>query len=331
MQSSRSHQLQEPIARAIRDGSRAGLRTAVWLLSIMIPVSFAVLVLRWSGALGYVGDLFAPVFRFLDLPGSSALAFLSSLFISPYTAIAVMGELDLSVREVTILAMMILTAHNFLVEIAVLGTTGSRPLRMIAVRLVVALLAAWVLSLVLPARLDAIPAAIGNEGASLVASAGEVRPPFGRELGRWAVDSLLLTGRVAAILFALMIGERLLQEFGVVRWLGRRLGWLMRAFGLPRETTFLWVVSNTLGLTYGAGVLKKEVAEGQIPRREGDLLNHHVAICHSLLEDTLLFVALGVPAFWITVPRLAFAVLVVWERRAELAIRDRRRERASRS
>jgi len=113
MHPSRSHQLRGPVARAVRDGSRAGLRTAVWLLSIMIPVSFVVLVLRWSGALAYVGDLFAPVFRFLDLPGSSALAFLSSLFISPYTAIAVMGELDLSVREVTIQAVVVISPDRW--------------------------------------------------------------------------------------------------------------------------------------------------------------------------------------------------------------------------
>lgn len=280
----------------------------------MLPVSFAILVLRRTGVLTMVGDFLTPLFELLDLPGSSALVFLTSLFISPYSAIAVMGELSLSVREVTILAIMILTAHNFLVEIAVLGTTGSRATRMIVVRLVVALLAAWVLSLLLPESLGDEIAAIGSQA---VGSA----PSFLADLGAWAVSSLQLIGRVALILFALMIGERLLQEFGVVRWLGKRLGPLMRVFGLPEGTAFLWVVSNTLGLTYGAGVLKREVEEGEIPREHGDLLNHHVAISHSLLEDTLLFVALGVPAFWITVPRVVLAIAVVWERRAELAIR----------
>ncbi|MFW6313656.1 MAG: transporter [Spirochaetota bacterium] len=303
-----------PFVRAVRDGTRAGLRSAIWLLSIMIPVSFAILMLRRTGVLTVVGDFLTPLFEMLDLPGSSALVFLTSLFISPYSAIAVMGELSLSVREVTILAIMILTAHNFLVEIAVLGTTGSKAARMIVVRLVVALAAAYLLSLLLPERLGEQAAAIGGQIVSGT-------PSFLEELGAWAVSSLLLVARVALILFALMIGERLLQELGVVRWLGKRLGPMMRLLGLPEGTAFLWVVSNTLGLTYGAGVLKREVEEGEIPRDHGDLLNHHVAISHSLLEDTLLFVALGVPAFWITVPRVVLAIVVVWERRAELAIR----------
>jgi hypothetical protein len=33
---------------------------------------------------------------------------------------------------------------------------------------------------------------------------------------------------------------------------------------------------------------------------------------HSLFEDTILFMALGVPIFWLTVPRLAMALVVVW-------------------
>jgi hypothetical protein len=101
----------------------------------------------------------------------------------------------------------------------------------------------------------------------------------------------------------------------------------MRVFGLPDDAAFLWVVSNTLGLAYGAGVLKREVADGNLSREHGDLLNHHIAVSHSLLEDTLLFVALGVPALWITVPRIVLAMLAVWERRAERAIRSARRTR----
>jgi hypothetical protein len=146
---------------------------------------------------------------------------------------------------------------------------------------------------------------------------------LGQVVLEWAAGSVRLVVRIAAILLTLMIGERLLNEFGIVRWLGRRLGFLMKFFGLPEQTAFLWVVSNTLGLAYGAGVLRREVANGSLSREDGDLLNHHIAISHSLLEDTLLFVALGVPALWITLPRLLFAMIAVWERRAELLVRRR--------
>jgi len=46
--------------------------------------------------------------------------------------------------------------------------------------------------------------------------------------------------------------------------------------------------------------------------QEADLFNHHAAVCHSLLEDSALFLAIGVPLFWITAPRLVAALIVVW-------------------
>ena len=303
--------------RAVHHGAKAGARTAVWLLLIMLPVSFAVLLLRWTGVLAVISDLLSPAFRAVGLPGSSALVFLSSLFVNLYSAIAVMSELSLSLREVTILALMCLVAHNFLVEIAVLGSTGSNPIRMVALRLGASFAAGLALSAVLPVRLAELDAVLGSPPAAVNADA------FLPAMAAWARDSLLLIVRISLILLTLMVGEALLQEFGVVRWLGKRLGPLMRVFGLPEETAFLWVVSNTLGLAYGAGILRREVAEGRLSRKHGDLLNHHIAISHSLLEDTLLFAALGVPALWITVPRLLLAVAAVWGRRAELAFQER--------
>jgi hypothetical protein len=341
--------LRRRLGNAAWEGARSGLKTAIWLLSIMLPVSLAVMLLRWTGVLNLISDFLSPLFRSMDLPGSAALVFLSSLFINLYSAIAVMAELSLSLREVTILAMITLSAHNFLVEIAVLASTGSSAVRMVALRLTAALLAGFALSLLLPAALweqaprfgggeesaaEAPAAAEGPTGAEVPGEAERpaaggteggagtaTRAPFLSTLADWLLGSMLLVVRVALILLALMVGERLLQELGVVRWLGRRLGPLMKLFGLPEETAFLWVVSNTLGLAYGAGVLRREVTDGRLSREDGDLLNHHIAISHSLLEDTLLFLALGVPAFWITVPRLTLAIVAVWERRLERRLR----------
>jgi hypothetical protein len=38
--------------------------------------------------------------------------------------------------------------------------------------------------------------------------------------------------------------------------------------------------------------------------QEGDLFNHHAAISHSLLEDTVLYGANSLPVPWLLVPRL---------------------------
>jgi hypothetical protein len=82
--------------------------------------------------------------------------------------------------------------------------------------------------------------------------------------------------------------------------------------GLSGDSSFLWFVAQTLGLTYGSAVMIEEVERKEITPENANLLNYHIAINHSLLEDTLLFVAIGVPAVWMITPRFILAFIVVW-------------------
>jgi hypothetical protein len=55
-------------------------------------------------------------------------------------------------------------------------------------------------------------------------------------------------------------------------------------------------------------------------RQDADLLNHHVALSHSQLEDPLLFLTLGYAIHWLIWPRLIIAIAAVWIRKAELKL-----------
>ena len=85
--------------------------------------------------------------------------------------------------------------------------------------------------------------------------------------------------------------------------------------GVPHEAAFLWIVANTLGLAYGAGVIVDHVESGRLTREHANILNYHISISHSLLEDTCLFLAIGVSVWWITIPRIILAAIVVWIKR----------------
>jgi hypothetical protein len=308
----------QKLLRATRAGLADGAKTVLWLLSIMIPVSLVIFLLEWFGALAAVSGALSPAFTRIGLPGSAAIVFLSGLLINLYSAIAAMAEIGINLREVTILALVGLSAHNLLVEIPVLASAGAHPLRMTILRLLGAFVAAAGLSTFLPDALEfSLPLFSGGAASS------EAGSTFGDAVLQWVVGLGRLVLRVGLVVFVLMIIEQWMQAFGFTKWLGRKLRPLMRLFGLPESVAFLWVVSNTLGLAYGAGVVRREVETGELSRTDGDLWCHHVALSHSLLEDTLLFVALGVPALWITLPRIALAMLAVWERRFELSLRNR--------
>jgi hypothetical protein len=60
----------------------------------------------------------------------------------------------------------------------------------------------------------------------------------------------------------------------------------------------------------------EQVERKKLSPADGKLLNYHLAMSHSLLEDSLIFIAIGIPALWIIFTRLFFAIVVVWLRRA---------------
>jgi spore maturation protein SpmB len=120
-----------------------------------------------------------------------------------------------------------------------------------------------------------------------------------------------------------MVLQRILREFGLIRLLSYVLFPVLWLLGLPRRTAFLWIVANVLGLAFGAAVILEEAESGALDKDDAQLLNRSIAVCHSLLEDTLLFVAIGAWAVWITLPRLALAAAVVWMYRAACLIAGR--------
>jgi hypothetical protein len=107
--------------------------------------------------------------------------------------------------------------------------------------------------------------------------------------------------------------------------MSRALRPLLRVFGLPAKTSFLWIVAQTLGLAYGAAVMVEEKESGKVSKRELDLLNHHVAVSHSNIEDVMLFFSIGASLFWMVALRIIFAVAVVWERKL-LSVRPKQNQ-----
>jgi len=48
-----------------------------------------------------------------------------------------------------------------------------------------------------------------------------------------------------------------------------------------------------------------------------------VAISHSMLEDTAIFVAMGLPILWVMLPRIILATLTVWIQRFIIMLKEK--------
>lgn len=303
--------------RALAAAGRAipgALRTAWWMVRLTVLVSFGVEALRYAGILRWMSEGLSPVFGVLGLPGEAALAFISGYFVNVYAAVAVIATLNLDARAITVLAVMILCAHNMIVESPVQQKCGSSLLRIFLMRTLGALTLGFCLNLLLPAS-SATPVEPGALPAQEALSPVDL-------LKNWAIGIAWLVAKMFTLIMSLSVLQRLLAEFGVIRLLSKLLRPLLVVFGLPARTSFLWIVANVLGLAYGAAIMIEETGQGKISRADADLLNHHIGVSHSNLEDLLILYAAGGLFWWMLLSRWCLAIVLVWARRLEVFLKS---------
>lgn len=301
----------ERLLRCVKTSLPQGTKTAIWLLKLTIPVSFGVFLLDFFGVLNFIADWLAPLFKLIGLSGQASIVLITSFFTNIYSVIAVMTTLGTGYREGIILAVMCLISHALIVETAIQQRTGSKPWRIIFVRLSASFIAAWGLNLVLPEEDTA--AKFGEMVHSSL---------FQEAFMRWLTDISVTTIKIVILVNLLLILQRILDEFGLIRLILKPFMPLLKIMGLPVNTGFLWMVAYTLGLSYGGAIMISQSEEGKLSREDADLLNHHIAVSHSQLEDPLLFVAIGYPMAVLVIPRVLLAVGYVWLRRLELWIKS---------
>ena len=296
------------IARCIKMAMPTALKTSLWFLKITIPISLSVTLLYHFGILNFLSELLSPAFGLIGLRGEAALVYITSAFLNVYSAIAVITSLNFTIREMTIMAIMSLIAHNLIVETAVQKKTGSKAWHMITLRILSSILAAVILNYLLPIQMG-----LSNLGIHHLAN-----PTLQEVLSTWTISTLKLCLKIVVLITLLMILQKILLEFKITNLLTYIFRPVLKAFGLSTSTSLMWIAANLLGLAYGSAVMIEEVQSGRITKQEADLLNFHIAISHSNLEDLLLFAAIGISAWWLLLPRLGIAMVAVWGRKLAL-------------
>ncbi len=300
---------------AFLTGLSRGLATAWLLTRIMAPHSAGVAVLEWTGGLAWLGRRVAPAMGLFGLPGEAAVALVSGYLVGCYGAIATAATIELNPTQVTVLALMVLTAHNLIVESTVQGRSGASGVRMALLRIgSSAVLGALLWQALRHGAPGAAAARVHATGAS---------PGLAAFASAWLTGVAWLLIKVYAIVLSLTIGTGLMRAYGWFEDISRSLRPVMRFLGLADGVSMLWLTATILGLAYSAALLIDESREpGRFER--GELLDLHVsvALSHALLEDTLLFLAIGASLPWILLPRpIAAAVAVRAARRARGARR----------
>ena len=301
----------ERFKRVVKQAIPRAFKTIWWIFKITAIVSFAMLILKYTGILTWIAAAVSPVFQIFGLPGDASLAYVSGYFINVYSCIAVVSTLDLTVRQITILGTMTLAAHAMVVECAVQKKTGTNITYTVILRTLGSLALGIIMNQLLPGKPVFDSASVNLSDIPFFNIKEEFWPMF----VVWFKGLVKLAAWMTVLITLLNVIQRAFYEYGIMTYISRFFSPLLTLFGLPKETSFLWIVANVVGLSYGSAAIMDEMERGGISDRSILELNTHIGISHSNLEDLMLFAAMGGQWYWMLLFRWAMVTLLVWSLR----------------
>jgi hypothetical protein len=87
---------------------------------------------------------------------------------------------------------------------------------------------------------------------------------------------------------------------------------VLKGLGIGKEVLPITLIGLTLGISYGGAIIIKEANEGKASRRDVFYALVLMGLCHSLIEDSILMIAMGGAISGVLFARVAFALLISW-------------------
>lgn len=130
-------------------GFKSGISITWQLAKIVVPIYFLITFLKHTPVLDVISSLFAPFMVIFGLPGEAAIVLVLGNTVNLYAAIGAMASLSLTVREMTILSIMLSFCHSLLVETALVKKIGLSVTKVIAIRAGLAIISGLAFNLIL--------------------------------------------------------------------------------------------------------------------------------------------------------------------------------------
>lgn len=277
-----------------------------WLLiRIMVPITILAELLSRLGAIEAVAPAFAPVMHALGLPAELGLAWLTGMLVGIWGAVPLVFTLvpadAMSVADITVFSALILFAHGLPIEQKIIREAGPAMAVTTLLRIGGGLLYAFVLH-------------------SLLAATGWLSSPLDpvwipiSATPDWFEFLLGLAESLVWMFFILLglsLGLQVLKATGILGLMMKALSPLLRLIGIKGEAEHLTAIGLFLGISYGAGLLIREARSGAISPRQIFLSCVFMGFAHSVIEDTLIVMALGADLVGVLIGRLIFAFAAV--------------------
>ena len=308
-------------------------RMFLTITRIMLPVMVIVYIADRAGLVRLVGETLTPAMALLGLPPEAGIIWATTVLTNIYGGMASMAALSdgmqMTTAQISALGAMMLFAHNVPTEQSVVRRAGASALFTGGLRLVVGIgygaAVCWICQ-ALDLLQDPVSLAWMRQDAGLTQGPPDFWP--------WVLSTLQSLLLVLAVITALVVLMDVLERLGITRLVTRLLTPVLRLSGLEERAAPLTTVGILLGLAYGGALIIDAAERENFSPRTRLLALSWLSLCHALIEDTLLILALGANIWVILVIRALVTLGVLatlaaltrpgtaWGRRLEASARQ---------
>ena len=275
----------------IQKSIKNATQSAFLVLKLIIPLFILAEILLYLDVLKYIAFIFEPITNVLDLPKEASIGIAAAMFFNIYAGLAFLAPLHLDPYQWTILGTFLGVAHSLVVENVIMKKIGIPYWYSWSLRISLAFLAIVPLKFMPKEYFQTIE--INTETIVQKAYAN-----FSDMLLYALKDSVILSLKVIAIVTAIIF---------IMDYLKSRD--FMQTYQQKTNSLFSIVAGLLLGITYGAGIILAEVNKGTLSKIDIFFIGTFLMICHSIIEDILLFVIFGANGWMILAIRIIMAFI----------------------
>lgn len=286
----------------LKRGLLVGLQTSWKIGKIIFPISFILTIIKETALMDWFVHILEPLMSFIGLKGDAALVLVLGNVLNLYAALGAMLPMDLTVKEALILAVMLSFSHNLFVETTVATAVGVRASFVVLVRIGFAILSAICIHFFWSGGTEIV-----HKGIAVAESANQ----SGWDIVYTAIiSSLMGILNLIKIVFPLMLVIQIAKDFGWMNYITKLLSPFTKLIGVEAKAGVTLAAGLFFGLAFGAGVMIQAVKEDGVSKRDLYLVFLFLVACHAVVEDTLLFIPLGIPVLYLFLIRFFVALVV---------------------
>ena len=289
----------------IRKVTRDIIDVSLTLFKIMIPTLIVVKIVQDLGGIIILNNIMTPLLSVIGLPNQMAIVITTTMLTNPYVGLIVFSNLsisgDFSIAQASILASFMLLTHSLPIEVLISRKSGARARAILTLRIGAAFILCYFLHTILSMT--------GWLSDPALTSLPDVSAS--NTLFEWILSQIKGILFIQLIIIILIFFLELLRIIGVEKLIRIALSPFLRFMGIGDQAATIAIVGVTLGISFGGGLLIKEVESGTIPKKDVFGVLCFINLLHSVFEDTSVAMLLGPSLFIILVVRIIFTVLLV--------------------